>query len=590
MQEFLQQNGQVPPDILKPFAMEQMRQDLDGYRTSSPVASSPAWAKDFDPGEQLRIETAFNSPKTAGFVRGFSPSDFQRFQQMERNQSSRISSASTPLNGYQRRFGMGYGMNGMGSMGLSNPIPMQQRPTDPLAQSKGKGRMVELDDKDWEQQFAEMDAAGEQRAQEDGLDTLADAAMEAELNDMDRSVPQTETDQFGDFESIWRGIQAESSDHTSAMFNENYLHSFESDAFGNFEGFHHHHHDPELGEYLFEDSNIFSTAKDPYSEGARIMSEGGNLSLAALAFEAAVQKEPSHVAAWVALGQAQAQNEKETPAIRALEQAIQLDPNNLPALMSLAISYTNEGYESTAYRTLERWLSTKYPTILPPDQTTATAEMGFTDRHLLHDKVTAHFIRAAQLSPQGEAMDPDVQVGLGVLFYGREEYNKAVDCFEAALASTEQGISNSPPQAHLLWNRLGATLANSNRSEEAIVAYEKALRLNPGFVRARYNLGVSCINIGCQEEAAQHLLGALAMHEVVEREGLERVREVIGEEEGSASGLSEGEVRKMARMNQSTNLLETLRRVFNNMGRRDLADRVQGGGVDVESFRSEFDF
>ncbi len=37
--------------------------------------------------------------------------------------------------------------------------------------------------------------------------------------------------------------------------------------------------------------------------------------------------------------------------------------------------------------------------------------------------------------------------------------------------------------------------------EEAIAAYEKALAINPNFVRARYNLGVSCINIGCHAEA-----------------------------------------------------------------------------------------
>ena len=69
---------------------------------------------------------------------------------------------------------------------------------------------------------------------------------------------------------------------------------------------------------------------------------------------------------------------------------------------------------------------------------------------------------------------------------------------------------------------------------------------------ARYNLGVSCINIGCYEEAAQHLLGALSMHRVVEREGRERIQEVIG------GGLDDGELEQMISMNQSTNLYETL--------------------------------
>lgn len=59
------------------------------------------------------------------------------------------------------------------------------------------------------------------------------------------------------------------------------------------------------------------------------------------------------------------------------------------------------------------------------------------------------------------------------------------------------------PDDYRLHNRYGATLANGRRSEEAIAAYHAALDLKPSFVRARYNLGVGCINIGCYKEAAE---------------------------------------------------------------------------------------
>ena len=479
----------------------------------------------------------------------------------------------------------------MGMMGGYGPMMSMQRSSENVVEGKGKGRMVELDDKNWEEQFAEMDAV----RQEGRLDDEANAAMEEELDGLDRSVPSETLN--GDFESIWRGIQAEQAANRDLLdeFHDP-LNLSDGDPWSNFDslGTHGGFRDPQLGDYLFEEDNIFRATADPYNEGVRIMSEAGNLSLAALAFEAAVQKNPEHVSAWVALGSAQAQNEKETPAIRALEQALKLDPNSLTALMGLAVSYTNEGYDATAYRTLERWLSTKYPQVISPEKLSSAVDIGFTDRLALHEKVSSLFIRAAQLSPDGEHMDPDVQVGLGVLFYGAEEYDKAVDCFQSALASTEAGTSNAEGQVHLLWNRLGATLANSGRSEDAIAAYQRALEINPNFVRARYNLGVSCINIGCYEEAAQHLLGALSMHAVVEREGRERVEEVANLAVGGSTGangmsVDEAQLDRLMAMNQSSNLYETLRRVFGQMGRRDLAEKVVPG-VDVGIFRGEFEF
>ncbi|CAI5759653.1 unnamed protein product [Candida verbasci] len=314
-----------------------------------------------------------------------------------------------------------------------------------------------------------------------------------------------------------------------------------------------------FGDYQFEEAqnNQFMDIDDPYTIGIQLMESGAKLSEAALAFEAAIQKNEQHIDAWLKLGEVQTQNEKEIAGISALEKCLELHPENSEALMNLAISYINEGYDNAAFATLERWISTKYPQIAEKarlENPTITDE----DRFSLNKRVTELFMNAAQLSPDQANMDPDVQMGLGVLFYANEDFDKTIDCFKAALSIK--------PDDPILWNRLGASLANSNRSEEAVEAYFKALQLKPTFVRARYNLGVSCINIGCYKEAAQHLLSGLSLHEV---DGVDQ-----------DSSLNH---------NQSTSLTETLKRAFIALSRRDLVDKVKPN-MDLNQFRGEFDF
>jgi peroxin-5 len=585
MNEFMQQPTQLPGPGESAWKMDKMMQSLP---QNAPHADQQ-WAAEFDPGMQGPAMQQNAGP-------AFSANDFARFQNAspvtaEQRAASPIGGASG-LMGYRPMMGT-YGMNGMGMMGMQqnfSPAFSMQQAQQQGAMGKGKSRVVELDDKEWEAQFAQL----EQADQTADLDKEANAAIEQELNQLDRSVAdkdgqlETETDHFGDFESIWRGIQAETKIARELAAEEDYFpDGLGIDDWNDFDGLNLHHDLPNMGPYLFEQQNPFEDRTDPYAEGVEIMDSGGNLSLAALAFEAAVRKNPDHVDAWVRLGAAQAQNEKEIPSIRALEHALQRDPDNIEALMALAVSYTNEGYETSAYRTLERWVSVKYPQVVtgPID---APKEIGFTERIALQQKVTDLFIKAAQLSPSGESMDPDVQVGLGVLFYAADEFEKAIDCFEAALTSTEAGVVNSKQNMHLLWNRLGATMANSGRSEEAIQAYERALEFRPNFVRARYNLGVSCINMGVLPEAAGHLLGALEMHRVDELEGRQKAREIV-EGAGGNGNVSDGDLDRLITQNQSTNLYDTLRRVFTNMGRRDLTERV-GPGMDPRQFRGEFDF
>ncbi|KAI0175570.1 TPR-like protein [Hypoxylon sp. FL1284] len=591
MNSFLQQNGRLPD--MAPEGLNQLRMDHPAHGVHLRANStSPSWANEFQHNPQAAMESAFKAS------RGMQPpADQAQVAQQFANlaMSSRASPVPSAMSyqgppmmmgGMMNHMSMSnYAMGGMYNQTMPQYAP--QQPSEAMTQDKGKGKekVTELNDQEWEEQFKQLELQDKESIQVDEA-----AALEPELDELDAKILGSETNEFGDFESIWRGIKAEQAANSGQL---------ENDADGwedvprewqeRFDGWDQPGAnnrligDPDMGPYLFEEENLFKDTQNPFQEGLRIVNEGGNLSLAALAFEAAIQKDPSHVEAWVQLGTAQAQNEKETAAIRALERAKSLDPNNAPALMTLAVSYTNEGYDSVAYRTLERWLSVRYPSVISPSDLSSPAEIGFTERQELHERVTKLFIQAARLSPNGEQMDPDVQVGLGVLFYGAEEYEKAVDCFSAALASTELGSSNRQDQVHLLWNRLGATLANSGKSEEAIAAYEKALMLRPNFVRARYNLGVSCINMSCYHEAAGHLLSALKMHKEVEKEGREQARELLG------GNVSDTQLDAMTTQNRSTNLYDTLRRVFTQMNRRDLAEKVVPG-MDPDIFRSIVEF
>lgn len=187
-------------------------------------------------------------------------------------------------------------------------------------------------------------------------------------------------------------------------------------------------------------------------------------------------------------------------------------------MMALAVSYTNESLQNQALNMLVNWLkcNKNYQNLVPPIMTSVDDEILTSSiiKGPNLKEVQQLFLTAVQ--QKHPEIDPDIQEALGVLFNLSSEYDKAVDCFQAAL--------HVRPDAKT-WNRLGASFANGNRSVEAVDAYQHALEIQPGFIRARYNVGIICINLKAYKEAVEHFLTALNMQsDSLTRSGLHQAK------------------------------------------------------------------
>lgn len=215
-------------------------------------------------------------------------------------------------------------------------------------------------------------------------------------------------------------------------------------------------------EYKFDENNPMMSIENAFEKGKTFL-ENGDIPSAVLCFEVAVKQEPENAEAWQYLGTSQAENEKDPNAIAALKKSLELNPINPKVLMSLAISYTNESYQQKALNMLNQWMkiNPKYASLVPADlgEAAGIEEIASSRIRGMELETTQElFLTAVQQNAASGSFDVDVQEALGVLFNLSSEYDKAVDCFQAAVEMA--------PENAKLWNRLGASYANGNKPVE----------------------------------------------------------------------------------------------------------------------------
>ena len=161
-----------------------------------------------------------------------------------------------------------------------------------------------------------------------------------------------------------------------------------------------------------------------------------------MAFERSVSEDATNSEGWRWLGQCNADSDDDVRAIMCNIKAAETDPGNLKAPVNLGVSFTNELENERAEHHLRMFIENS--PVYAPLAATATGETE-------HDRVVDMFIQAAAQAPQ----DPQPRVVslwtlsplgveqlcadafwrqvLGVLYNLSREYDKAVECFKAAL-------------------------------------------------------------------------------------------------------------------------------------------------------------
>ena len=323
--------------------------------------------------------------------------------------------------------------------------------------------------------------------------------------------------------------------------------------------------------YKPSSENKFKDVANAYEIGIEILKQGGKLADAIECFESAVQQDENHIEAWVQLGLCQIKNENEWQGITALENVTkQQETNmfkdyngrNIDVTIELATCYINVGMDLMAFKLFDEWINKNYDKWAADFQRHQDSRMFDSEdmddeERSINQKLMDKYSFVSQRNPL-VANDKGYQLISGLLSYCLDDYDNNVISFQRAL---ELDSSDE-----ILWNRLGATLANHGKYKDAVHAYKEALRIKPSFVRARYNLGISLMNVGWFKESVECFL--------------------------SCCKLQTGEDTSLD-LNKSRNILDGLSSVFVSMNRVDLLDKLNAlkeGKVSIDVFSREFNF
>lgn len=198
----------------------------------------------------------------------------------------------------------------------------------------------------------------------------------------------------------------------------------------------------------------------------------GEIALAASLYRKVVDQQPQHANAWHLLGLTEHQQGRHVAALELITKAIALQPNSAVYFNSYGATLLSAG------RVIEAATSFHAAVGLAPQYAEAHANLATTYERLTQGKLAvASLQRACELADTNHAFKRQ----LALLLVRTGARQKAIDLMRKCLAHA--------PRDSDLWNELGNALLAEIRTDEAIEAYQSAIRIEPAFAAANFNLG-----------------------------------------------------------------------------------------------------